>query len=305
MHPRIVLALTAFAAWALSAPAGAQPRPPAPPLAVLVATRPMPPAIRYPAIELEMRDLAAVAHVIPEARTDIAVALINPGPLSTPRVNVSQRRLVIDGGLRRRIEGCHTGPGGFFSVDVRRAGRIDSEHLPRLEIRVPQDAVVTAGGAVRLTMDHAQNERISLAGCGDADLAGATNNVDLAVAGGLDLRLFDAGTASVRVAGAGNVILGVVRSGLTISVAGAGDVVAAHADGPTNIAVQGSGDVTIRDGDAPTLSVMIAGSGDVRHGGSAARLDAAILGSGDVHVRSVSGVVSKRVFGSGSVIVGS
>jgi len=258
---------------------------------------------RFAATEVQMHDLAAIVRVVPEKRSDVALSVVNPGPLATPALRLVGRRLVIDGRLGRDIRGCRSN-NNQFQVDVRGRGRLGRDQLPQYEVHVPEDAVINGGGAVRLQVGRARTLNLDLAGCGDTDAEGVTGAADVAVAGGADLRLYDAGSASVRLAGSGDVTVGVVRTGFTVSVAGSGDVLVARADGPTNVALQGSGDVTIRDGHATTLSVAIAGSGDFRHGGSADRLDAAIVGSGDVSVRQVNGPVARRVFGSGGVTIG-
>lgn len=259
----------------------------------------------YRAEEVQIRDVAAFVRVHPEDRDDVAVAVFNAGPLAAPQVRLQGRRLLIDGGLRRRIASCDVGGGGAaFEVDVRRQGRVSGAALPVIELRVPEDVHLNAGGAVRLTVGPSRNAEIRLEGCGDADIERVEQQASVAVSGSPDLRLYEAGQASVAVAGAGDVLVGLAREGLTVSIAGSGDFIASRADGPTNIAIQGSGDVTIRDGRATTLSIAIAGSGDVIHSGSAERLDAAILGSGDVRVRQVDGPVSRRVLGGGEVVVG-
>jgi hypothetical protein len=258
---------------------------------------------RYDAAGVTIRDVAALVRVRPENRADVAVSIVNTGHLPAPELRVSRGRLIIDGKLDRQIRSCRVN-GSDFEVVTRRQGRLHAAQLPVIELRVPERAVVAAGGAVRLHLAPAQTADVSLSGCGDADIVSVAGAADVAVSGVGDLRLYEAGQADVRVAGAGDVIVGVVRSGLAVSIAGAGDFVAARADGPTNIALQGAGDVTIRDGRATTLSVAIAGAGDVTHNGSAERLDAVIVGGGDVRVRSVSGEVTRRVLGGGEVVVG-
>lgn len=260
---------------------------------------------RYAAArQVELRDVVAIVHVTPENRTDVAVSISNPGPLRAPQMRMRGDRLVIDGAMRRQIRSC-TVRGEGFTVATARNGRLERPQIMTVNIRVPQAAAVSAGGAVRLHMAPAQSTALRLSGCGDADIERINDQADIAVSGSPDVRVYEAGSATIAVAGAGDVTLGVVRDGLTGSIAGSGDLVAARVDGPVNIAIQGSGGVTIRDGRATTLSVAIAGSGDVVHNGSAERLDAVILGSGDVHVRRVDGEVTRRVLGSGEVRVGS
>lgn len=259
---------------------------------------------RYPsAHEVQLRDVAGWVRIVPENRADIAVSIVNPGPLPAPELRVSRNRLIVDGKLRRQIRSCQV-TGAGFQVLTARQGALAGDRLPTIELRVPREAEVAAGGAVRMRMGPSESARIRLEGCGDADIEPVEGEADIAVSGTADLRLAEAGRASIALAGASDVALGMVHDGLTISIAGAGDVVVAHADGPTRIAVQGAGDVTIRDGRATTLSVAIAGAGDVVHRGSALELDAAILGAGDVRVAHVEGQINRRVLGGGEIVVG-
>jgi hypothetical protein len=253
---------------------------------------------------VQLRDVAAIVRVTPESRTDVAIAVTNSGPLPAPELRVSRNRLIVDGKLRRQIRSCRVGGAEGFEVETSRQGRVSDERLPTIHLRVPEDAVVAANGAVRLRLAPAQSLRLRLDGCGDADLERVAGEADLALSGAPDVRLYEADSASVAVAGAGDVTLGVIHSGLTVSIAGVGDVIAARVDGPTNIAIQGAGDVVIRDGRATTLSVVVAGAGDVTHNGVAQRLDAAILGGGDVRVREVDGPVTRRILGGGDVVIG-
>jgi len=259
---------------------------------------------RYAAArEVQLRDVAAIVRITPENRTDVAVAIVNNGPLQAPDVRVRGDRLVIDGQMRHQIRSCRV-RGQDLEVVTTRNGRVSGAQLAAIEVRVPQNAVVVAGGALRLHLAPAQSAHVRLEGCGDADIERVEDEAEIAVSGSPDVRLYDAGTATLAVAGAGDVNVGVVRSGLTVSIAGAGDVTVARADGPTSIVVQGAGDVTIRDGRATTLSVVVTGVGDVVHNGVADRLDAAIVGTGDVRVRRVEGQITRRVLGVGEVIVG-
>lgn len=291
--------LVAFAAIALSAvtvgPAAAQ-------SGAAARARTL---VRYAdTTSVQLRDVAGYVRVIPENRTDVAVGVARAGVLPAPEFRVSRRRLIVDGKLRRQIRGCNTTGDDGFSVQTARQGRLSGEQLPIIEIRVPQNAVVSANGAVRLNMQAAQAATVTLEGCGDATIARVEDDVAITVSGAQDVRLVEAGSATITLSGAGDIDVGAVREGLTLSVAGSGDFDGARVDGPTSIAVQGSGDVDIRSGHATTLSVVIAGGGDVTHNGSAEQLDAVVLGGGDVHVRHVDGEVRRRVLGGGEVTVG-
>lgn len=259
--------------------------------------------MRLQGTELRLRDVVGRIIIRPENRSDISVSIFNAGPLPAPEVRSAGRRVTIDGRLRRQITSC-TADGGDFAVTLQRFGRLDQTRLPVIEVRMPQTVVVNGNGAVRVHVGRAENAVIRLEGCGEADLESVEETASLIVSGDMSIRAYDVGEASVRVAGTGEVVLGVVREGLAASLAGEGDLTAARVDGPTNIAVQGEGDVTIRGGRATVLSVVIAGEGDVTHNGSAETLDAVIVGDGDVRVRRVDGEINRRVFGGGDVVVG-
>jgi hypothetical protein len=294
-----VIAILSFAV--LATPLAAAQTPPAPPTFALTA----PSYARYErASEVQLRDVAAYVRIRPENRADVSIAIINNGPLPAPRLRMSGRRLIVDGGLRRQIRSCRVDGASGFDVSTGRFGAVQGAQIPTIELRVPQSAVVTANGAVRLRMAPAQSAVIRLDGCGDGDIERVTESAEISVSGSSDLRVFDVGALEAAVAGAGDLSVGLVRDGLTVSLAGSGEFAAARADGETNIALQGSGDVLIREGRATTLSVAIAGSGNVTHNGTAESLDVAIFGSGDVRVRRVDGETSRSVIGSGEVIVG-
>ncbi len=256
------------------------------------------------ATEVQLRDVVGVVRVIPENRNDVAIGWINEGATPAPDYRVSRRRLIVDGQMRRQVRSCRVTSGDGFEVDTARLGRLSGAALPVIELRVPQNAVVAVSGAVRMHVAPAQDLDIRLEGCGDADIVRVEDEAEISISGSQDVRLYEAGQASVAIAGSGDVVLGAVHNGLTLSVAGSGDVTAANVDGPTSIAIQGSGDVTIRDGHATSLSIVIAGGGDVSHGGTAENLDAVILGGGDVRVRHVEGEINRRVLGGGEVVVG-
>ncbi len=253
---------------------------------------------------VELRDVAGFVRIHPENRTDVAVSVSNAGPLRAPDYRRSRNRLIIDGKLRGQIRSCRVGEGGAFEVETARQGRLSGAQLPIYDIRVPQDAVVTAAGAVRVRMSAAQSTRFRVAGCGDADLDRVEDAAEIGIAGSPDVRLNDAGNVTIAVAGSGDAMLGMVRHGLTASIAGSGDVVASRVDGPTSATIQGSGNVTIREGRAATLNVVIAGAGNFTHNGAAETLDVVIVGGGDVRVRRVDGAVTRRILGGGDVIIG-
>lgn len=289
----------------LAAPAAAQTAPAASPPPRPFAGEPPRNWQRFPeADEIQLRDVVGLVRVIPEARRDVAVAVRNAGPLPAPQFRISRERLIVNGQLRGQVRGCHAIGADGLEVRTGRFGNITDAALPVYEIRVPRHAVVLANGAMRLRMGASESAELRFDGCGDADIERVSGEADVTTSGAPDVRVYDAGSATVAMAGAGDVGFGLVRNGLTLSIAGAGNFSAARVDGETSVAIQGSGDVDIRDGVSNTLSVAIAGSGDVIHNGEIGRLDAVILGAGDVRVRHVNGEVTRRVLGSGEVVVG-
>ena len=281
-----------------------QAAPPSPPSAPSAPSAPAPRAYRVEGAEIVLRDLAAVVFITPENRADVAVEIVNPGELPAPRVLRSSGRVIVDGDLDGGVNRCRMRDRTSFAVSIDRHGWVDEQELPQVRIRTPQDLSLNASGAVQIWAGSARSANIAISSCGRAELESVSDDADISVAGGGEVKLHEAGRASLRVAGSGDVALGVVRNGLAVSIAGGGDVAAQRVDGPTNIAIQGSGDVVIREGDATTLSIAIAGSGDVVHRGQANDLDVVILGSGDVVVRHVNGEISRRVLGSGDIVVG-
>lgn len=300
---RLIAILTCVWLAAPLATAQTPPVPPAPPAAPSF-TLTAPNYARYErATEVQLRNVIAYVRVRPENRSDVSVAVINEGPLQAPRLRMSGRRLIVDGGQRQTRQ-CEVEGSNGFEVRTARNGVVRGAQIPTIELRVPQSAMVSVGGAVRLRMAPAQTAVVRLDGCGDADIERIAESAEISVSGSSDVRLFDVGELEAAVAGSGNLRVGVIHDGLTVSLAGSGEFAAARADGETNIALQGSGDVLIRDGRATTLSVALAGSGDVTHNGTAQRLDAAVFGSGDVHVREVTGEISRSTIGSGEVTIG-
>jgi hypothetical protein len=85
--------------------------------------------------ELEIENAAARVVVIPEARSDVQVS-VTPGRVGLPQLQIQRTRagVEIDGGLRRRIEGCNTHNGLSTVRIVRRrsgaAGRLAGGHPP-------------------------------------------------------------------------------------------------------------------------------------------------------------------------------
>ena len=305
----LILALCAAApAWAQTAPPPAPPPQPTPRIATPAPAPVAPTGLRwqrYPAAsELQLQNLAAFVRVRPEDRADIAVAIVNPGPLEAPRVRAAGRRLVIDGRQRGQVRGCAVRGVAGFEVDLARAGRLTGSQLPIIEIRVPERAVVSARGAIRLHVTGADSIQLGFDACGDANIERVSEDAEISVSHNASLRVFDVGTLELSLAGEAQALAGYVRDGLTVSIAGPGRFQAARANGPANFVIQGPGEAMVRGGRIEDLTVVINGPGKVEHQGSAESLDAVIVGGGEVRVRDVDGDVTQRVIAGGDVIIG-
>lgn len=254
--------------------------------------------------ELEVENAAARLVVIPEARGDVQVT-VTPGRPGLPVLEVRRTRagVEIDGGLRRRIEGCNT-MAGQTSVRIRDVGSVRVSELPLITARVPLNAEVSAGGAVFGSIGRTNSLKLAASGCGDIRAANVAGGVELASAGSGDVHIGASREAKAALAGSGDVRLGPVGGDLSASIAGSGDIHAASVARQLKASIAGSGDVVVASGRTGPVSASIVGSGDVRIGGSAESLSASVMGSGDVRVGQVLGPVKRNVAGSGDVIVG-
>jgi hypothetical protein len=260
---------------------------------------------RYPnASEVVLRNVAAYVRVRPEDRSDVAIAIVNHGPLAAPTIRRSGPRLIVDGRQRGQIRGCTVSGAAAFEVELARAGRLSGARLPIIELRVPERAFVNVTGAARVHVGSAESAKIGLDGCGDVDIERVEGDAEISVSHDATMRIYDVGDLVAVVAGEGSIGAGIVRDSLTVSIAGPGRFNAARADGPTSFVIQGPGEATVRDGEAEELSVVINGPGKVTHNGTAESLDVFIVGGGEVRVRDVEGQISRRVIGGGEVYIG-
>jgi hypothetical protein len=256
------------------------------------------------AAAVEVKDAVARVTVIPEDRNDIRVELLSSNPNLPLEIKTFAGRTIVDGGLGRRIRGCH-GSGPNARVMVRGVGEVGWRDMPQVVIRTPREANISTGGAVFGAVGRSAGLQLANAGCGDWTVANVQGRLRLSQAGSGDTRVGSAGEARIRVAGAGDVSTAEIRGPLQVEIAGSGDVSVASVAGPLGVHTVGSGDVRVHGGHASEMRVTIAGSGDVRFDGVADALKASIAGSGDVHVREVKGPVSKAIMGSGGVTFGS
>jgi hypothetical protein len=258
---------------------------------------------------IEFRNVSARVVIIPEPRSDVQVIVLKTNPRLPLRLQRGfGNRTIVNGGdwfglFWGAHADCNRDEGAPETV-VPHVGRVAYDDLPQIVVRVPEDAVVEAGGAIYGSVGRSQSLHLRIAGCGEWTVANVAGGLDVAAAGSGRLRTGSAGRMSLSIAGASDATTTQVQNGLDVSIAGAADVHVGQASGPVDVSMAGGGSVRIDGGRATSLGVNIMGSGDVDYGGVADRLQASIAGSGDVHAAKVLGAVSRSIAGAGSVDVG-
>ena len=252
---------------------------------------------------IEIRHAAARVVIIPEARSDVQVTIEAPNPRLPTTASRYGDTVIVDGPLGFRPATCNSVL-GVRGVFIWGTGRIPYDRLPRIIVRTPLDAKVSADGAVWGEVGRGHSLDLANAGCGDWAVADQQGAVKIHTSGSGDVRAGTVGSANVSSAGSSDIAFAGVRGGLTASVTGSGDINAAWVNGPLHAHIAGSGDVTVRSGQVSDMDAAIAGSGDVSFGGVAQALKASIAGSGDVHAAHVTGPVTKSIVGSGDVTYG-
>lgn len=261
---------------------------------------------------VEISDAVARVVVIVEDRQDIAVE-IEPGRAELPELKVRRngQKILIDGGLRRDVRRCRSGPayarqsGEGASVDLRARGQVALADAPLILIRSPLSVDVSseAGAVFGAVGPGATATAIGNGGCGDWVVANTSGQMRLAVGGSGRIRAGSSSSLRASVGGSGDILAGPTGT-LDASVGGSGDITVVRVDGAVQLAVGGSGDIVVRDGSATSLSAAIAGSGDIDFRGTADKVDAAIAGSGDIRVARATGRVDRAVVGSGDIRIG-
>lgn len=267
---------------------------------------------------IEVRHAAARVVVMPEDRTDISVAIDNPGRVPMPEIRTDGGRIIVDGHLRGRIQGCQGD-----QVEVRGYGAVASTDLPTITIHAPRTLSVDVGSGSTTEIGPSQSLDASFSGCGSAQIGDVADTLGLDLSGSAEIAAGSARVLKADVAGSGALTGGAIAERADIDVAGSGEVELASLTGALGYDGAGSGNLRIRGGalsdanidlagsgdveiTAPVehLQVSIVGSGDVSVVAAVGEVDADIAGSGGVSVQSVTGAVRKEVWGSGDVVVG-
>jgi hypothetical protein len=255
------------------------------------------------AASVHVRDAVVRVTVIPEARNDVQVEVLNPNAKLPISVRTDGGRTVIDGGLDRRIRNCH-GSGERSRVTVRGIGTVDYREMPHLVIHTPRAVVLSANGAVQGEIGRSAGVDLDNSGCSHWTIADAAGDVSIDESGAGSIHMGSAERLKVSLSGAGNVHATSLRQGLEADLSGAGGVNIDQFAGALSAEVSGFGKVKVASGRASSIRAEVSGVGGVEFGGVADSLQAEISGVGNVRVKTVTGSVRKSVSGLGHVTVG-
>lgn len=228
-----------------------------------------------PAAELNLKDLIAEVRIIPEARSDFAVSIANAHPgLPQMRVSRTATGVLVDGGLRRRLNSC----GMMGGIKVRNGPTVSKNNLPQITVRAPRGFAVRASGYVRGHIGAADAVQLRAEGCGNWDIGQTAQRLD------------------VHVEGVSNIDAAPARSAI-LSLEGVGDIDLASVNGPLDTSVEGVGHIRVKGGRATAMRARLEGMGGIRFDGVADTLDASAEGMGSISVPNTRTVLRKSVDG--------
>lgn len=251
-----------------------------------------------------IRGAAARVAVVPQARRDIKVVVLQANARLPLKIHYAGSRVQILGDVSRQVHNCGTSTTPD-TISVRGRGLIPVSALPRLVIFTPLDVRLQAGDAVFGVMGRSASVDFTNLGCGDWAIANVRGRLRVDQAGAGETRTGMATTGDLAVAGSGHITSHRLAHGLTAVSSGSGDIdVAEVASGPVDARIAGTGNINIAGGKVGAMTASIAGSGDVKMGGLAQSLKAEVTGTGDVLVAHVAGTVTRQTFGAGEVKAG-
>jgi hypothetical protein len=255
------------------------------------------------AASVEVRDAVVRVTVVPEARNDIQVQVLNPNDRLPISVRTEGARTIVDGGLRRRIRSCNGGRDGRGHVRVSGVGKVGWDEAPHLVIHTPRAVVLSANGAVRGEIGRSGGIDLDNSGCSHWTIADVAGDVSIEESGAGSIRMGSADRLKVSLSGASNIHATTLRQGMDAELSGAGGVNIDQFSGVLTAEVSGFGRVKVAAGRASMVRADVSGVGGVDFGGSTDGLDASISGVGNVRVKTVTGSVRKSVSGLGHVTV--
>jgi len=247
---------------------------------------------------------AARVAVVPQARRDIRVVVLQANPQLPLKIRRTGSRVQIIGDVSRQVHNCGTSTTPD-TISIRGRGLIPISALPRLVIFTPMDVSLQAGDAIFGVMGRSASVDFTNLGCGDWAIANVRGRLRVDQAGAGETRTGVAASGDLAVAGSGHIRTHRLDHGLTAVSSGSGDIdVQAVASGPVDARIAGTGNINIAGGKVGAMTASIAGSGDVRMAGVAQSLKAEVTGTGDVLVAHVAGTVTRQTFGAGEVKAG-
>lgn len=258
----------------------------------------------YSATGARLEYVAAQLTIIPEDRANIDVAITAGSTrLPTPSVRVDGARVVIDGGLRNRLQGCQSGLMGE-SIRIRGIGNIAHSDLPRIVIRTPRMLDVSIGGAVFSNVGASNGGMVAHNGCGDTHVADVSGDLQVALNGSGDVDVTRvSGALDAALNGSGSLAIERTGGDAELRLNGSGDLRAGPVSGDVDAVLSGSGGVRIES--ARSAQLRLNGSGDVDIGAVAGAVDGRIGGSGGMRIGSAGAGARLTLAGSGDMSAGS
>ncbi len=156
--------------------------------------------------------------------------------------------------------------------------------------------------ALEGSVGDVRSATVRVSGSGDLKLGDIAQGYSVSIAGsGTVVSGSAGGDVKASIAGSGAVRSGAISGGIDITINGSGDAEFDSVNGPMDVTVNGAGDIRVRGGRADPMSVTINGSGDLVFDGVAVDPRIAVNGSGDVVLGGLEG--SLRSTGHGDVLV--
>ncbi|HVY84024.1 MAG TPA: DUF2807 domain-containing protein [Caulobacterales bacterium] len=233
----------------------------------------------YAAASVQIEHAAARIIVIPEARTDISVAIDNPGGVPTPHVQLDGDAVRIDGGLRGRVRDCRN-----EGVELSGYGAVATAQLPEITIHAPMAVTISVDTGSTTQIGAAQSVDAEFSGCGGATIADVAGPLKLSVSGSTHVTAGAAQALNVEVSGSGHAQIGAVSGDAEVQIGGSGDVAVASLTGDLKSDLGGSGNLGVAAGAINRADIDIGGSGTTHLGAPVQTLSVDIAGSGAVDV---------------------